>query len=103
MKMKLTTRMTERGQISVPVAIRNGLGLVAGQRVTWEFDTETRTVTLAPSRDSAKGGAQAALGFAATFREPRRTAYWLAGLDDNLSKKDAMPGGACMPDAEGGR
>ena len=94
MSMKATyiSRMSERGQVSVPIAIRNALGLTRSSRIAWTLDTETGTATLSPVRAPRKGGAQAALGFAARFRKTRRTADWLRGVDD--TGLDNLQGGA---------
>ncbi len=82
MKMTLTSRLTERGQVSVPIAIRNGMNLIAGQRIVWEYDTDSGVVFLTPMNDRPVGGAQEALGFAGRFRATYRTDYWLNGVDD---------------------
>ena len=94
MSMKATyiSRMSERGQVSVQIAIRNALGLTPSSRIAWTLDTETGTATLSPVRAPRKGGAQAALGFAARFRKTRRTADWLRGVDD--TGLDNLQGGA---------
>ena len=76
------SRMSERGQVSVPISIRNALGLTPSSLIAWTLDAETGTATLSPVRTPQKGGAQAALGFAARFRKTRRTADWLRGVDD---------------------
>ena len=76
------SRMSERGQVSVPISIRNALGLTPSSLIAWTLDAETCTATLSPVRTPQKGGAQAALGFAARFRKTRRTADWLRGVDD---------------------
>ena len=83
-KMKATyiSRLSERGQVSVPIAIRNALGLTPSSLIAWTLDAENGTATLSPVRAPRKGGAQAALGFAARFRKTRRTADWLRGVDD---------------------
>ena len=82
MKATYISRMSERGQVSVPIAIRNALGLTPSSRIAWTLDAKTGTATLSPVRTPRKGGAQAALGFAARFRKTCRTADWLAGVDD---------------------
>ena len=92
MKATFISRMSERGQVSVPIAIRNALGLTPSSRIAWTLDTETGTATLSPVRAPRKGGAQAALGFAARFRKTRRTADWLRGVDD--TGLDNLQGGA---------
>ena len=82
MRGSFISRMSERGQVSVPISIRNALGLTPSSRIAWTLDAETGTATLSPVRTPQKGGAQAALGFAARFRKTRRTADWLRGVDD---------------------
>ena len=82
MKATYISRMSERGQVSVPIAIRNALGLTPSSRIAWTLDAKTGTATLSLVRTPRKGGAQAALGFAARFRKTCRTADWLAGVDD---------------------
>lgn len=82
MKATYVSRVSERGQVSVPIAIRNALGLTPSSRIGWTLDAENGTATLSPVRTPRKGGAQAALGFAARFRKTRRTADWLRGVDD---------------------
>ncbi len=87
MKATFISRLSERGQISVPISIRNALGLTPSSLIAWTLDAETGTATLSPVRTPQKGGAQAALGFAARFRKTRRTADWLRGVDDTGLKK----------------
>ena len=82
MRGAFISRMSERGQVSVPISIRNALGLTPSSRIAWTLDAENGTATLSPIRAPQKGGAQAALGFAARFRKTRRTADWLRGVDD---------------------
>lgn len=82
MKMTMITRLTERGQISLPVEIRNGLGIAAGCRLAWDFDTETKTVSVSPVQDRPVGGARAALGFASRFRALRDSSdAWLDEIE----------------------
>ena len=82
MRGSFISRMSERGQVSVPISIRNVLGLTPSSLIAWTLNAETGTATLSPVRTPQKGGAQAALGFAARFRKTRRTADWLRGVDD---------------------
>ena len=82
MRGTFISRMSERGQVSVPISIRNALGLTPSSRIAWTLDAENGTATLSLVRTPRKGGAQAALGFAARFRKTRRTADWLRGVDD---------------------
>ena len=92
MKGTFISRMSERGQVSVPISIRNALGLTPSSRIAWTLDAKNGTATLSPVRAPRKGGAQAALGFAARFRKTRRTADWLRGVDD--TGLDNLQGGA---------
>ncbi len=77
MRVTHVSRLSERGQVSVPIAIRDALGLCAGSRIAWTLDANARVATVAPVHAPQKGGAKAALGFAARFRKLRRTADWL--------------------------
>jgi len=81
MKTTLISRLSERGQVSVPIAIRQALGLNAGSRIAWTLDADARVATLAPVRAPQNGGARAALGFAARFRKLRRTQDWLWSMN----------------------
>ena len=56
----------------------NGITPANGDQIIGENGTATLSLVRTPQ----KGGAQAALGFAARFRKPCRTADWLAGIDD---------------------
>ena len=93
MKAMYVSRVSERGQVSLPIAIRNALGLTPSSRIAWTLDAESGTATLSLVRTPRKGGAQAALGFAARFRKTRRTADWLKDIDDigcaNLQEDEA--------------
>ena len=93
MKATYVSRVSERGQVSVPIDIRNALGLTPSSRIAWTLDAENGMATLSLVRTPRKGGAQAALGFAARFRKTRRTADWLKDIDDigcaNLQEDEA--------------
>ncbi len=73
------TRVTDRGQVSVPASVRKRLGLEPGTRLAWEpvSDRECRVVVEAPVRPE---GPLAVLGFARSFRATRTTAAWLRDL-----------------------
>lgn len=91
MKATHVSRLSERGQISVPIAIRDALGLTAGSRIAWTLDADNGVATLSPIRAPQKGGAQAALGFAARFRKTRRTADWLKDIDAADAREGVVP------------
>ena len=75
----LSTLVTERGQISIPSEIRKRMKLEAGMRVVWVLaDSGECSVSIAKAHKPR--GARAMLGFASTFRSPRRTREWMAEL-----------------------
>ena len=78
---KLTTVVTERGQVSIPASIRRELGLKAGQPLVWEKISD-RECLVKVQRKKKPVGAMAMLGFAARFRgeKGRRTARVMAEL-----------------------
>jgi AbrB family looped-hinge helix DNA binding protein len=78
---KLTTVVTERGQVSIPASIRKELGLRTGQPLVWEKISD-RECLVKVQRKKKPLGATAMLGFAARFRgeKGRRTAKVMAEL-----------------------
>jgi AbrB family looped-hinge helix DNA binding protein len=76
-----TTVVTERGQVSIPAAIRKELGLKPGQPLVWEKLSDRECLVRVP-RKKKPLGAKAMLGFAARFRgeKGRPTAEWMAEL-----------------------
>jgi len=78
---KLTTVVTERGQVSIPAPIRKELGLKTGQPLVWEKISD-RECLVKIARKKKPMGAMAMLGFAARFRgeKGRRTASVMAEL-----------------------
>jgi AbrB family looped-hinge helix DNA binding protein len=76
-----TTVVTERGQISIPAAIRKDLGLKPGQPLVWEKLSDRECLVRVP-RKKKPAGAEAMLGFAARFRgeKGRRTSEVMAEL-----------------------
>ncbi len=75
----LITKVTDRGQASIPARVRKQLGLRTGTRLVWEAvsDREVR-VRVQPAGEAE--GARAMLGFARTFRTTKRTAAWMKEL-----------------------
>ena len=45
MKATYISRMSERGQVSVPITIRNALGLTPSSRIAWTLDAEAGIAT----------------------------------------------------------
>ncbi len=78
---KLTTVVTERGQVSIPAPIRKELGLKTGQPLVWEKISDRVCLVKVPWKKKPLG-ARAMLGFAARFRgeKARRTAEVMAEL-----------------------
>lgn len=78
---KQTTVVTERGQISIPAAIRKELGLKTGQPLVWEKISDRECLIKVP-RKKKPVGAVAMIGFAARFRgeKGRRTVEVMAEL-----------------------
>jgi len=78
---KLTTVVTERGQVSIPAVIRKELGLKTGQPVVWEKISDRECLVKIPG-EKKPVGAMAMLGFAARFRGEKghRTARIMAEL-----------------------
>jgi len=76
-----TTVVTERGQVSIPAAIRKELDLKPGQPLVWEKLSDRECLVRVP-RKKKPLGAKAMLGFAARFRgeKGRPTAEWMADL-----------------------
>jgi AbrB family looped-hinge helix DNA binding protein len=75
----MITMVTERGQISIPSAIRRALGVSSGERLIWEAtgEHECRVRRL---EDTPIKGAMAMRGFAKQFRKVRPTQAWLREL-----------------------
>ena len=73
------TRITERGQISVPAEIRALLNWQPGHRLLWRTTAEGEC-RLCMTEQGTRGGAQSMRGFAATFRKIKRTSDWMKEL-----------------------
>ncbi len=75
----MITMVTERGQISIPSAIRRALGVSTGERLIWEAtgEHECRVRRL---DDVPIKGAMAMRGYAKQFRKTRSTDEWISEL-----------------------
>ena len=75
----MISMVTERGQISIPSAIRRSMGVSPGERLIWEasgkHECRVRRLEETPIK-----GAMAMRGFAKQFRTARPTADWLREL-----------------------
>lgn len=73
--VELSSRITERGQTTVPKAIRQALGVDVGDRVTFRID-RNGAVTVAKGEQKRNGGGQGITAF-------------LAFLDTDMSRHPA--------------
>jgi AbrB family looped-hinge helix DNA binding protein len=75
-----TSTLTDRGQISIPAALRKKMRLKPGQRLRWEGISEREARVVVESGKPA--GPLVALGYARKLseRKPRRTAGWMKEL-----------------------
>ena len=73
------TTLTERGQASLPASLRKELGLKPGNRLRWQKVSSCEVRLLVESGQKV-AGPKAMLGFANTFRAPRRTVDWMNAL-----------------------
>ena len=76
----LVTRMTERGQVSVPASIREYMQMTPGTSLLWNRGQDRHTCIVTIVRNPKRKGAKAMLGYASTFRKPRTTAEWMKEL-----------------------
>ena len=77
-----TTRITERGQISIPASLRESLGLRAGTAVSWRIADDGRGLLGVPvALPMARArSARDVVGWGRKYHAPRRTADWMAEL-----------------------
>ena len=75
-----TSTLTERGQVSLPAAIRKEMGLHTGQKLHWECISEREGRFVVEETEPA--GPMATLGYARRLRggAGRRTAEWMREL-----------------------
>ena len=75
MKKTMITKVSDRGQVSVPADVRAALAIGPGVSIKWELqnDGSARVTTM---KTGAEGGAKGLLGFAKRYRETRRTDEW---------------------------
>lgn len=77
-----TTKITERGQISIPASLRESLGLRAGAAVSWRLADDGRGLLGIPVALPAARvrSARDVVGWGRKYHAPRRTAEWMAEL-----------------------
>lgn len=80
----MVTKVTDRGQTSIPAALRRRLRLEDGSRIVWQMVSERECrITVLPDR--AVEGPAAMLGYARSFRPTRSTAEWMRALREGES------------------
>jgi len=77
--ISMITKITDRGQASVPALVRKKLNLKPGTQIVWEpvSDREVRVLVKATNKPP---GPMAVLGYANTFRKTKRTQDWIHEL-----------------------
>ena len=77
-----TTRITERGQISIPASLRESLGLRSGTTVSWRIADDGRGLLGVPvALPTARArSARDVVGWGRKYHAPRRPAEWMAEL-----------------------
>lgn len=83
MKHALQTKITGRGQTAIPVAVIKAIGAKPGNSLAWHIrDNGECVITVIDQL--ADDSAMSMLGFAKTFREPRKTSEWMDDLKGEL-------------------
>jgi len=75
----LITKVTERGQASIPSAVRKQLAMRTGTRLVWE-PVSDREVRVSVQPEVGVEGPRSVLGYAKSFRKVRRTSDWMTEL-----------------------
>ena len=75
MNKKLHTKVSDRGQVSVPADIRAALGIEPGTVLEWELSTEG-SARVSVARKRLARNAVSLVGFVRKYRKPRRTDEW---------------------------
>lgn len=76
----MVTKITERGQISIPAEVRERMNLRPGMALLWNTGSSPSTCTVTIVQKHKRKGAMAMLGYAATFRKTRSTEEWMKEL-----------------------
>lgn len=75
MKKKMHTKVSDRGQVSVPADIRVALGIEPGTMLEWELSTDG-SARVSVSRTRLAQSAVSLVGFVRKYRKPRCTDEW---------------------------
>lgn len=76
----MVTKVTERGQISIPASLREYMELKPGTSLRWDKGNDRFSCVITIVQKPQRKGARAMLGYAATFSTPRTTAEWMKEL-----------------------
>ena len=76
----LVTKVTERGQVSIPASIRESMQMTPGTMLLWNCGPDHYTCSITIVRKHVRKGARAMLGYAATYSKPRTTEEWMKEL-----------------------
>ena len=75
MNKKLHTKVSDRGQVSVPSDIRAALGIGPGTVLEWDLSTDG-SARVSVLRQCLAKDAVSLVGFVRKYRKPRRTDEW---------------------------
>ncbi len=78
----LVTKVTERGQASIPAFIRNTLQLESGSALVWKIAEDGKAIIVVPVPKMAvrARSARELIGWGRKFHSPRRTEDWMKEL-----------------------
>ncbi len=76
----LITTLTERGQVSVPSAIRKKMHLKPGQHLIWQAVTDSECRVVVEKASHKPRGARAMLGYGKRFGPQKSTDEWMKEL-----------------------
>ena len=77
MKTNLHTKVSDRGQVSVPAEIRTALGIEPGSVLSWELSTDG-SARVSVARKRLARNAEELVGFVRKYRASRRTDEWFS-------------------------
>ncbi|MBO4286711.1 MAG: hypothetical protein J5985_00915 [Kiritimatiellae bacterium] len=76
MKKTMHSKISVRGQVSVPVDICRALGVNPGDLLSWSIAPGGAMAQVTRVQPPHPGGAKALLGYAGSFREQRPSDSW---------------------------
>ena len=76
MRKTFVTKVSDRGQVSIPADIRAELGIFPGSSVRWEMAEDGAAQIRLQAEVTKRKSALELIGFAKRFRPLRRTEEW---------------------------